>query len=701
MLTDINAPEGVSTAIGRDILGLPTSISQGGVTRTYGYNSDNFLTSETNPETGTTSYGRDQVGNMTSRSVGGSGTTAYSYDGLNRLTGINYPGIPSVTMQYDDNNNLTAVDNGIARRTFAYDRNDNPSSESLAVGGLSFNAAYGYNGLDHLTSITYPSLRQISYSPDALGRPRSASPYVSSVSHHPNGVPSSLNYANGQSASLSLNGRQWIDGITARGTVYAANLSYGYDGMGNVTSIVNGLDGTDSKSLSYDGLDRLVAAGAASISYDAAGNISSMRTSAGSLNYNYSSNRLSSVSGYRSYNLNYDNYGNVTGNGLQSFNYDAASNLRSVSGGATASYDYDGKNLRVRAQRNGRTDYFFYGINGLLLGEYDSAGTWTKEYAYLGNKLVATLENVPDVAPDVPGSISVPPTSNTGSVSVSWGAAAGAVTRYELQEATDSAFTSPTLAYSGLNLSTSFTRPNGTYYYRVRACSGSACSGYRTATNGVLVNITVIAPGVPATITVPLTSSSNGTFSISWSSVTGAVTRYELEEATDGAFTNPTLAYSGPNLSVSLVRSTGTYYYRVRACGTSACSDYQAAANGVIVNVVVPPPAVPSSISVPLSSTTGTYTISWGATTGTITNYELQEGTESSFTCYVSRCAPGMFCSPLCRIPPTIYSGPSMSFVVGGVKPKFNGPYYYRVRACNGASCSDYRVGSNAVTVTR
>lgn len=606
VLVRINAPEGVITAIGRDILGLTTSVSQGGVTRTYGYNSDNFLTSETNPETGTTSYGRDQVGNMTSRSVSGSGTTTYSYDGLNRLTGINYPGIPSVTMQYDGNSNLTVVDNGAALRTFSYDRNDNRSSETLTVGGLRFNAAYGYNGLDHLTSITYPSLRQISYSPDALGRPRSVSPYVRSVSHHPNGVPSALNYANGQGASVSLNARQWIDGIRSRGTVYAADLSYGYDGVGNVTSIVNGLDNIDSKSLSYDGLDRLVVAGAASISYDAAGNISSMRTSAGSLNYNYSSNRLSSVSGYRSYNLNYDNYGNVAGNGRQSFTYDAASNLRSVSGGATASYDYDGKNLRVRAQRNGRTDYFFYGINGLLLGEYDSAGTWTKEYAYLGSKLVATLENVPDVAPTAPGSISVPATSSTGGVFVSWSGAAGAVTRYELQEATDSAFTNPTLAYSGLNLSASFgNKSNGTYYYRVRACSGSACSNYQTATNGIVVNVAAVAPGVP------------------------------------------------------------------------------------------------SSISVPTSSTTGTYAVSWGAATGTVTNYELQEGTEPSFTCYMPPCPPGRFCIQMCRTPPTIYSGSGLSFTVGGSKPKLNKTYYYRVRACNGASCSDYRAGSNGVVVTR
>ena len=155
VLMRIDSPEGISTVFSRNLLGLPTSISQGGVSRSYSYNADNFLISEDNPETGTTRYGRDAVGNMTSRSVGGSGTTSFSYDGLNRLTAINYPnGAPSVTYQYDDNSNLTLVSNGVARRSMTYDANDNLRTERLTVNGQVFNAAYAYNSLDHLTTIT-------------------------------------------------------------------------------------------------------------------------------------------------------------------------------------------------------------------------------------------------------------------------------------------------------------------------------------------------------------------------------------------------------------------------------------------------------------------------------------------------------------------------------------------------------------------
>jgi hypothetical protein len=235
---------------------------------------------------------------MRSRQVGVSPTTQYTYDGLNRLKFIDYPGTtPDVTYEYDGNNNVKVVDNGVSRRTIDYDDNDNLFAETLAVGTLTLNAAYGYNTLDQLTSITYPSLRQVSYAPDAVGRPTTVTPYVPTVSHYPNGVPQSLAYANGQTATLGLSNRQWISSISTQktGVGYAMDLGYGYDGVGNVSSVTNTLDSSDSKTMSYDGVDRLTVAGVATASYDTADNITSLRTSAGTLTYAYSpTNRLRS-----------------------------------------------------------------------------------------------------------------------------------------------------------------------------------------------------------------------------------------------------------------------------------------------------------------------------------------------------------------------------------------------------------------------
>jgi YD repeat-containing protein len=91
-------------------------------------------------------------------------------------------------------------------------------------------------------------------------------------------------------------------------------------------------------------------------------------------------------------------------------------------------------------------------------------------------------------------------------------------------------------------------------------------------------------------------------------------------------------------------------------------------------------PGVPSSITVPWSSTSGSYAISWGPAYGTVTSYQLYEATSTSFS--------GQ------RL---VYTGTSRSTTLSG---RGSGTYHYRVRACFDADCSAYRSGSNGVTVT-
>lgn len=44
------------------------------------------------------------------------------------------------------------------------------------------------------------------------------------------------------------------------------------------------------------------------------------------------------------------------------------------------------------------------------------------------------------------------------------------------------------------------------------------------------------------------------------------------------------------------------------------------------------PPGVPASITVPMNSSTGAYTVSWATLTDTVTAYQLYEATNSGFT---------------------------------------------------------------------
>jgi YD repeat-containing protein len=359
---------------------------------------------------------------------------------------------------------------------------------------------------------------------------------------------------------------------------------------------------------------------------------SSSATGSYTISWGTASGTVTTYQLYEATNSNFSNQVQV---------HSGAATAKAISGKGNGTYYY-----RVRA------------CNGSACGVYRTGG----------NVVSVTLVGIPP-------SISVPATSTTGSYTISWGTSSGTVTAYRLYEATNSSFSGQTLVHDGAATGKALSgKANGTYYYRVRACNASGCSAYRTSGNAVTVTI---PPGLPASITVP-SSSTTGSYSISWGAASGTVTAYKLYEATNSSFTGQTLVHNGIATSKALSgKGNGTYYYRVRACNGSACSGYRTGGNAVTVTL---PPGVPASISVPSSSGTGNYTISWGTSSGTVTAYKLYEATNSSFSGQVQA-----------------YSGTGTSKAISG---KSNGTYYYRVRACNGGSCSGYRSGGNATTVT-
>jgi YD repeat-containing protein len=183
--------------------------------------------------------------------------------------------------------------------------------------------------------------------------------------------------------------------------------------------------------------------------------------------------------------------------------------------------------------------------------------------------------------------------------------------------------------------------------------------------------------GVPAWISVPA-SSTTGAYTISWGAAAGTVTAYRLYQATNSAFSGEQLVYSGTALGAALSgRPNGSYYYRVNACLDDLCSSPRAGSNPVMVAL---PPGAPGWVTVPSTSATGAYTISWGSASGTVTAYELYEASNASFAAEVQ-----------------LYSGTALGAAVSG---RANGTYFYRVRACNGASCSAHQAGPNGITVS-
>ncbi|MHC4781115.1 MAG: DUF4082 domain-containing protein, partial [Planctomycetota bacterium] len=269
--------------------------------------------------------------------------------------------------------------------------------------------------------------------------------------------------------------------------------------------------------------------------------------------------------------------------------------------------------------------------------------------------------------PAAPATITVPATSSTGIYTVSWAASVGA-SNYDLQEDTNSGFTSATTVYSGANTSFQVTgKTNGTYYYRVRATNPAGNSAWTVGSNPCVV--TLVAPSIPGSITVP-TSSVSGNYTVNWAASTGAWT-YDLQEATNSSFTGATTVYTGANTSYGVTgKTTGTFWYRVRATNAAGSSGWRPSTNGCQIVA----PATPASITVPATSVTGNFTVNWAASTGAA-GYDLQEANNSSFTGAT-----------------TVYTGPSTSYNVTG---KTTGTWWYRVRALGVAGNSGWRNSGN------
>lgn len=211
---------------------------------------------------------------------------------------------------------------------------------------------------------------------------------------------------------------------------------------------------------------------------------------------------------------------------------------------------------------------------------YDTLGRLTEVRHSDGSTVTYTLDpagNRTQVAtstpPGAPASISVPAISSTGSYTISWGAASGTVTAYQLYEAGNAGFSGENLAYSGTGTSQAISgKGNGSYYYRVRACNGSPCSAYRTGGNAVTVTLAAPSvPAAPASISGP-SQSTSGNYSISWSASAGA-TRYELWESIFGSAYSK--VYDGPGTSKSFsAKPNGEYEYQAKACNANGCSGF-------------------------------------------------------------------------------------------------------------------------------
>lgn len=172
----------------------------------------------------------------------------------------------------------------------------------------------------------------------------------------------------------------------------------------------------------------------------------------------------------------------------------------------------------------------------------------------------------------------IPPvfSSSTGNYTVNWTSVSGS-TSYNLQQQnTYGVWT--TVQSSAATSWVASGENKGIYLYRVQACNSSGC-GFWSNT----VPVVVSAP--PPILTAPATSMPGVSYTVSWTSVSGAIS-YTLDQKSSS---NPDWTPVQESAATSWVASgetDGTYVYQVQACYATYCTVWSATATTDVTNVI-------------------------------------------------------------------------------------------------------------------
>jgi len=688
----------VTQIIDRDLYGNPNAITQGGLTKTYTYDSQHRVCRSYEKETGSEISAFDAVGNViwsaSGQAFNGAGCgydqvdandkVTRAYDSMNRATQVAYPGVgPTLTYTYDLlGNPATAVSNtasgkasnaGVVGWAFGRNKMGVVTAELLSVDSWSWTVGYTYDVNGNLVSTQYPDGKSVLYHPNALGQPTGAGAYATGATYFPDGQVKSYALGNGALYAAGRNERNLLSDFTY-GTAgnLAVSETYLYDQAGNITDMHDLVgSGQRSRTFTYDELNRLTGAtspglwGNETYAYDALNNIQTVTNSGGRNDYGYNAlNQLAaiSVNGVTTHSYAYDNRGNVTVRDGQPLTFDVANRVLSI--GTLGDYMYDAAGRRVKAASPTGNTYYAYNGAGQLLWQYDPATNAVTDYIYLGKKLVASTINVP--APALAPSISVPASAQANvAYTVSWTAVASS-TGYELQE--QQAGSAWSTVASTAALDRQLTHTAATFQYRVRGCNAAGCGPW-SAQGTTVVAPPPNAPAAPASISGSM-AANLADVTVSWSSSPSA-TSYDVQQVANGGFW--TDLYSGTGTSTSVVNpADGDYTYQARACTSLGCSTWTASATVHVAHI----PRAPTSISVPGTST-GVLGISWPAATYA-TSYSLEQSTDNANY-------------------GAVYNGGSTNATIGVGS---TGTYYYRVKGCNANGCGPYSpVGASSVTI--
>lgn len=392
-----------------------------GLKTTYARNGFGDVLAQISPDTGTSVFTYDGAGNVQSRTDARGVTASYTYDALGRSTSVTFVD-PTADVHYvydqPSNNCAESERHGIGRlasmidpsgRTdYCYSSMGDLVRRVQVVDGQALTLRYAYEASGRLRSMTYPDGSFVDYGYDALGQVASigVTPagggrevLLQGVKTLPFGPVSSWKFGNGRRLDRTFDKDYRPVAISDERD--GLNVSFGFDPVGNITSLVDGDQQRQAATLDYDALGRVMAfrdaqTGVAieQYSYDATGNRLSSGNSAGVKAYIYAadSHRLKSVDGVE---RTYDAMGNtLTIGGVWQYAYDLAGRLSGATriGSAQSTYRHSATGQRVVQSSGAETTLHLYGEGGEWLGSYDANLIPTQQVVWLGSTAVGVIE---------------------------------------------------------------------------------------------------------------------------------------------------------------------------------------------------------------------------------------------------------------------------------------------------------------------
>ncbi|HSK78587.1 MAG TPA: RHS repeat-associated core domain-containing protein, partial [Thermoanaerobaculia bacterium] len=336
-VTKITDPHGAFTTFTYDANGNLTQLTdaKGGVTK-FAYDAKDRVTTKTDPLLKTDSYIYDGMDNLIQVTERTGKISTFTYDALDRLKtaefGRTQQGASltapdaTVTYTWDAGNRMTqAADTQDGTITRGYDALDRLVSETSPRGSVGY--AYDANG--RRTRLSIPGQADVTYTYDDADRLTGITKGTDQIgfAYDAAGRRTTLTLPGGIAATYTYDAAGQLTGIVyTRAGITMGDLAYQYDAAGRRIQ--------ESGSLAR----RTMPAAVASATYDAA-------------------NRLTLWGGATP---TYDANGNLTSDGSRTYSWDSRNRLKTISGAATASFNYDVSGRRSSATVSGSTTSFLY-----------------------------------------------------------------------------------------------------------------------------------------------------------------------------------------------------------------------------------------------------------------------------------------------------------------------------------------------------